>query len=167
MRARARHLSSERYGRALGVMLLIGLFAGCSGIKPYPNQLEKNLQVRTSTDSGSIFSSVRASLSILRVDAQCRTEYEGTVDLRNGPAEVGVPVDRWSYLVFDFSSSGLFSGSSTTKQATLLKPRAGYRYDVEVSYRGDMYNVVIREGRSGTSAGREVTLRGMDACDRG
>lgn len=159
--------SAKRNVRAIATALLIGLLSGCSGIKPYPNELEKNLHMRTSTDSGSIFSRVRASLSILRVDAQCRTEYEGTVDLRNGAADVGVPVDRWSYLIFDFSSSGLFSGNSTIKQATLLKPRTGYRYDVEVIYRDEMYNIAIHEVRAGSTGDREITLRGLDACTQG
>ena len=148
-------------------MLLVGLLAACSGLKPYPNRLEKNLQVRSSTESGSIFSRVHASLSIARVDAQCRTEYEGTMDLGNGAVQVGVPVERWSYLVFNFSSSGLLSGSSSIRQATLLKPRAGYRYDVELTYRDDLYNVVIREARTGTSEGRELALRGLDTCEGG
>lgn len=155
----------DRCWRASGVMVLVGPLAACSGIKTYPSSLEKNLQVRTSTDSGSIFSRVRASLSISSVDAQCQTKYEGTVDLRKGAVEVGVPVERWSYLVFDFSSSGLFSSTSSTMgHATLLKPRAGYRYDIEVTYRDDIYNVVIRESRTGTSEARDIALRRLDTC---
>ena len=153
--------------RASTLALLIGLLAACSGIKTYPDMPEKNLQVRTSTDSGSIFSSVRASLSISRVDAQCRTEYEGTVALKKESVQVGIPVERWSYLVFHFSSSGFLSSTvSTIAQATLLKPRAGYRYDVEVTYRDDTYNVVIHESRTGTGNGREIALRRLDACER-
>lgn len=151
--------------RACGLRLLVGLLAGCSGIKTYPNLPEKNLQVRTSTDSGSIFSKVRASVSISRVDAQCRTEYEGTVNLRKDSVQVGIPAERWSYLVFHFSSSGFLSStSSTISQATLLKPRTGYRYDAEVTYRDNTYNVVIRESRNGSADGREIALRRLDAC---
>jgi hypothetical protein len=166
---RARKLSFlDRCWRAAGVMLLIGPLAACSGIKTYPNSLEKNLQVRTSTESGSIFSGVRASLNISRVDAQCQTQYEGTVKLGKGTVEVGVPVERWSYLVFDFSSSGLLSSRSTTMgHATLLKPRTGYRYDIEVTYRDDIYNVVIRESRTGMSERRDIALRRLDTCERG
>src|SRR4030095_9532565 len=157
----------SRCWRALGVMLLVGPLTACSGIKTYPNNLEKNLQVRTSTDSGSIFSSVHAWLSISRVDAQCQTQYEGTVKLGKGAVEVGVPVERWSYLVFDFSSSGLLSSTSSTMgHATLLKPRTGYRYNVEVTYRDDIYNVVIRESRTGTSEGRDIALKRLDICER-
>jgi hypothetical protein len=147
---------------------LTALLTACSGIKPYHDLPAKNMQIRTGTDSGSIFSSVRASLSISRVDAQCRTEYEGTVDLRRESMQVGIPVERWSYLVFRFSSSGfLASTSGTIAQATLLKPRAGYRYDVDVTYRDDTYNVVIHESRAGSSDGREIALRRLETCERG
>lgn len=157
----------DRGWRAAAPTLLIGLLAACSGIKPYPDIPEKNLQVRTSTESGSIFSKVRASLSISRVDAQCGTEYEGTVDLKRESMRVGIPVERWSYLVFHFSSSGFLSStSSTMSQSTLLKPRAGYRYDVEVIYRDDTYNVVIHESRSQKGDGREIALRRLDTCQR-
>jgi len=156
-----------RRRRVCAAMLFIVPLAACSGIKTYPNNLEKNLQVRTNTDSGSIFSSVRASVNISRVDAHCQTHYEGTVKLAKGAAEVGVPVERWSYLVFDFSSSGLLSTSSTMGHATLLKPRAGYRYDIDVTYRDDIYNVVIRESRAGTSEGRDIALRRVDSCQQG
>lgn len=154
--------------RAAALTVFAALLTACSGIKPYPDVREKNFQVRTRTDSGSIFSKVRASLDILRVDAQCRTEYEGTVDLKKASVKVGIPAERWSYLVFYFSSSGLLSNrSSTMSQATLLKPRPGYRYDAEVTYRDDTYNVVIHESRSGTGGGREIALRRLDACERG
>jgi hypothetical protein len=155
-----------RRRRVFAAMLFIIPLAACSGIKTYPNNLEKNLQVRTNTNSGSIFSRVRASLNISRVDGHCQTHYEGTVKLAKGAAEVGVPVERWSYLVFDFSSSGLLSTSSTMGHATLLKPRAGYRYDVDVTYRDHIYNVVIRESRTGTNQRREVDLRRLDTCER-
>jgi len=150
--------------RASGAAFLIGFLAGCSGIKTYPDGLNKNLLVHTSTDSASILSRVRASLSISNVDAQCRIQYEGTVDLDRNSIPVGIPVERWSYLVFDFSSSGLLANSSTMAQATLLKPRAGYRYDIEVTYRDDLYNVVIRESRPGITHARDIDLKRLDAC---
>jgi len=150
--------------RASGAALLIGCLAGCSGIKTYPNSLDKNLLVHTSTDSASIFSRVRASLSISRVDEQCRIQYEGTVDLDKSSIPVGIPVERWTYLVFDFASSGLLANSSSMAQGTLLKPRAGYRYDVEVTYRDDLYNVVIRESPTGTDHKKDIALKQLDTC---
>ena len=160
-------MKKYRFGGGWRAALLVGLLAACSGIKPYPDIGEKNFRVHTRADSGSIFSSVRASLDISRVDAQCRTEYEGTVSLKKESMQVGIPAERWSYLVFAFESSGWLSNrSSTMTQATLLKPRAGYRYDAEVTYRDDTYYVVIHESRPGRSGSREIDLQRLDACAR-
>jgi len=166
-------MTAQRRGAAViarhfvipGLLLFIGSLSGCSGIKTYPNTLEKNLLVSTSTESGSIFSKVRASVSIYRVDAQCRTEYEGTVRLDNPSVAVGIPSGRWTYLVFDFSSSGfLSSSSSSVEQATLLKPRADRHYELKVSYRDEIYNVVIQEAAAAGGQVRDIELRRLDAC---
>jgi hypothetical protein len=152
--------------RAFGALLALTLFAGCSGLKTYPNTLEKNLQVRTVTKSRSMFSKVRARLDIYRVDAPCRLKYEGTVDLDNPTSAVGIPPGRLSYLAFTFASSVFLGGTqSATSQGTLLTPRAGYRYDIDVSYQNDIYNVVLRERAPRRNAGREIALASLDAID--
>lgn len=105
-------------------------------------------------------------MSVFEVDAQCRTEYRGTVDLDEPSIPVGIPSGRWSYLVFDFSSSGFLSSTSTSvASGALLKPQAGSRYDIDVSYRDDIYNVTIRSVRSGGTA-RDVPLIGLEVCEQ-
>src|SRR5258706_558558 len=126
--------------RICGILLAPSLFAGCSEIKTYPDTLPKNMHVRTET------SKVRAELHIHRVDANCLTEYQGTVQLDKPSVEVGIPAGRQSLVAFTFSSSSFLTGSSTSvRYDTLLTPRAGYTYDVKVSYLDRMYNVAIRE----------------------
>jgi hypothetical protein len=49
-------------GSTVAIILLACLLAGCSGLKPYPDTFEKNLHLHTQTDSGSLFSSVRAAI---------------------------------------------------------------------------------------------------------
>jgi hypothetical protein len=143
---------------ALACWLALAL-AGCAGVKSYPDNLAaKNLSIRTA-------SSARAALGIHSVDAQCRTEYLGTVALDRTSAEIGIPAERWSYLVFDFASSGLFTRQTRITLETLLKPRAGYRYEANVTYRDDLYNVVIRE-QSPRGAWREVQLLDLAACKK-
>jgi hypothetical protein len=133
------------------------LAAACAGGKPYPdNVAPNNFSIKTS-------SSARAALGVHRVDAQCRTEYLGTVTLDTASAEIGIPAERWSYLVFDFASSGLFTKRTRTTLETLLRPRAGYRYEANVTYRDDIYNVVIRE-QSPRGAWREVAFRDLASC---
>ena len=95
--------------------------AGCAGGKPYPDNLAtKNIGIRTA-------STARAAMGVQSVDAQCRTRYLGTVALDKSWAEVGIPTERWSYLVFDFSSSGLFTKNTRTTLETLHNAPAGYR----------------------------------------
>jgi len=147
------------------LLLAVGLLAGCSSIRPYPNNLDKNLQIRTETGSGSIFSSTRASVGIYRVDGQCRIEYEGTIDLDKPVVLVGLPSDRLSYLIFSFFSSSLFGHARTSmSQETLLRTRTSYSYQIDVSYRNSIYNVVVREHYPRKRGSREIDLRRLDAC---
>src|SRR5262245_19044514 len=122
-----------------GVLLALGL-AACSGAKVYPNDAAKNLFVQSTLESG-----VRAALDVYQVDAVCRTEYLGRVALDQPSVAVGVPVERSSYLVVTFDTSSFFGGSSKTSAGTLLRPRAGLRYDLRVSYRDRIYDLAVRE----------------------
>lgn len=148
-----------------GLLLTVSLLTCCSGIKPYPNTLDKNLHIQTETESGSIFSKVWAVVDIYRVDEYCQIEYEGTVNLDKPLVEIGIPSDRLSYLVFSFSSfSFLASSSSTINHDTLLKPRVGYNYDIKVSYIENIYNVVVWETHSHKSTSREIELKDLSTC---
>jgi hypothetical protein len=148
------------------LLLVFSLLTGCWGVKTYPNTLYKNLHIKTETDSGSMFSKVLTAVDINRVDADCKTEYEGTVQLKNRSIDVGIPSGRLTYLVFVFASSGFLSSSSSSiTYNTLLKPRVGYNYDINVSYIDDIYNVVIRETHPRKKKGREIELKDLNACD--
>ena len=144
----------------VGSLLTVSLLAGCSGVKTYPNTLDKNLHVRKATDSGSLFSSVRTAVDIYRVSADCKTEYEGTVQLTKPSIDIGIPANRWSRLVFVFASSSLFSNTSgTITYDTLLKPQAGYIYEIKASYKDDIYNVSVQETHPGKPASRAIEVQ--------
>jgi len=149
------------------IALAVGLATGCSGLRLYSNTLAPNLQIRTEAKSGSVFSSVRADVGIYRVDPQCRIEYQGTVDLDQPTVAVGIPTDRPSYLVFGFSSSSFLGGTrGSISQETLLRPRPGYSYDIEATYKDDLYNVVIREVHPASGVRRAIDLQPLTACGR-
>jgi len=138
------------------------LLAGCGGAIRYAEVAQKNLHIRTETSTGSAFSSVKAVLGVHAVDARCGLTYEGTVYLDRPLVEVGIPPGRLSYLVFEFASSGFLGGTrGSITHETLLRPRPGQDYDIRVSYRDDIYNVVIRELGS---SGREIGRAGLAAC---
>jgi hypothetical protein len=155
---------ANRLRIALAV-LAIGLMTSCSGIRQYPNTLAKNVRIRTDVESGSIFSSTRARVGIYRVDAQCRVEYEGTIELDQPVVLVGLPPDRLNYLVFSFlSSSWVANARGSMRQATFFRTRSDHSYEIEVGYRRSLYNVVLREQRPGKSGRREIELTRADAC---
>lgn len=136
------------------------LLAGCGGLKTYPEDAApKNLTVRTAA------SGVRAELDIHSVDAQCRAPYVGTVKLDKPSVAVGIPADGWSYLKFDFASSSFLRGSHRMSKETLLRTRTGHSYEAEVSYKDDIYNVVLRE-KPPRGAPREVPFLDLASCSK-
>jgi len=154
-----------RLCRGVLLALAMGSTAGCSGVKTYPNTLDKNLQIRSETVSGSPLFRVRTALSVYRVDERCELEFEGVVNIDQPAVSVGIPAGRWSYLDFTFSNPSLADGSSNSvSRKTMFQPRAGYRYDIAVTYRKDLYHVAIREIALRGGAGREVEFRDIRAC---
>lgn len=145
----------------------IGFVYGCSGLKTYPDNYSKNLQIKTTTDSGSMFSSVKASLHIYSVNSNCEGSYQGTVKLDQPNKAVGIPDNKTSYLAFDFDSSTfLGSTSSSISYETLLKPRTGYQYDIEVTYIDDLYNVIIKEVNPKKRSAREIDPVHLANCSK-
>jgi hypothetical protein len=148
-------------------VLLLGLIflTACTGIKTYPNNLEKNLYITTTTESGSFFSSVNASVDIYQVTTDCSLDYQGTVKLDEASVSVGIPYDKRSHLVFGFASrSFLASTSGSISYETMLKPRRGYHYMITVSYIDDIYNVQIRETHPRKKTSRDIDTIGLNAC---
>jgi len=156
------------HGKRAAVGLLFcaaSLFSACSGIKTYENTLNKNLHVHTATESGSWFSRVRAAVDIHRVREDCAIDYEGTVQLTGPVAEIGIPPDRRSYLVFVFNTYSFFlNRSGTITYETLIKPRSNHHYDAAVSYKNDLYHVMIREIPPDRSASRELDRLALNSC---
>jgi len=156
------------HGKRVAVGLLFcaaSLLSACSGIKTYENSLDKNLHVHTATDSGSWFSRVRAAVDIHRVGVDCAIDYEGTVQLTGSATEIGIQPGRRSYLVFVFNSFSFFSNrSGTITYETLIKPRSNHHYDVVVSYKNDLYHVMIREIPPDRSASRELAPLALNSC---
>lgn len=148
-------------GALCATLLGAAVLAGCSSAaKTYPDALAKNVHIRTETSPN-----VRAAVHIHRLDAKCLTEYEGTLELNRPAVELGIPAGRTSVMAVTFSTSSWLAGSaSSTRYATLLTPRAGYHYDVKVSYRENIYGVAIREIDPRRSASREIERRDPTTC---
>jgi hypothetical protein len=149
-----------------GCAAALALLAGCGSLKPYPNDLQpKNLTIHTATRAGSVFASVRAELDVHSVDGACRTRYLGTVELDQPSVAVGIASGSASYLVFHFISSN-FLGSSRGRisRDVMLRPLPDQRYEIDVTYRDDLYDVTIHERSSRGGPAREVPMQDLRAC---
>ncbi len=148
------------------VLGLVPIFlAGCSGVKTYSERLPKNMHVTTRVASGSAVKSTVAEFDIHRVNARCETDYLGRVYLDRPATDVGIPVDELIYLDFIFASKAFMSTTiNAVRYQTIFTPRRGYQYDAKVDYDRGIYNVVIREKRPGTAAGRIIEQTPLSSC---
>jgi len=138
------------------LLLMLALAAGCSGLKTYPSGAGGNLAVRAQMDGD-----VRAALHLHRVDAQCRTEYLGTVKLDRPSLSLALPAGQATWLVVAFDTSSLFAGSRGTSAGMLLTPRAASRYGLAVRYHDSIYDLALSED------GRALPRRDLSACRTG
>ena len=145
--------------RACLVAVVLVTAGGCSGIRTYSNDAPKNLHVTTQTDG-----KVRAALHVHEVSGACATVYQGSLALDRPAREVGIPAARSAYLVVTFDTSSFMAGSRSTSVATVLMPRAGYEYELAVSYKQDIYNVALREKDLRKRSSRELARQPLAGC---
>jgi hypothetical protein len=152
--------------RRVAAAAALAVACGCSTQSAYRSSALDNVFVTAAIDSGSRFSSMRGVVHVHEVDAACRTQYLGTVELNGTAVALGLPAERASYLVFTFQGSSLLGGNtSTTSVGTLLKPRAGMRYEFAVTYRDSIYNVAVREADPRKGSSRELARRELARCN--
>lgn len=164
MRAMANMFSLCLRSAALAAAALI---VGCSGVKTYPDQTSRNLQVRTQVDTGSIMKSTVVEFDVHLVDANCESSYLGRVYLDRPTIETGIPTNRQVYLDFIFASNmRLSSNISAIRHGILFTPRADHDYDAKVSYDKGLYEVVLRESRNGKTT-RLIPRKSLRECQPG
>ncbi len=152
---------------AVLIATLCCLIAGCSGLKSYRGDYQKNLYINTQTDARGWFSGVDAALDIYRLHGNCDLDYQGTVELSDSRVEVGVPAGEPAYLVFRFESSAFLANShSSMSYDVTLNPLVDHVYDVGVTYRDNIYNVEVQERVPGVSEPQAMVLSEQDSnCD--
>ena len=143
---------------ALGASLLV-LGACASPAKLYPETPNGNLVVRAEVERG-----VDAALYIHRIAAGCALELQGVVRLGERQTAVDLPVGQAAYLVADFDSSSFLAGSRRTSAGTVLVPRAGYQYRLELRYRQGIYDVALSEQDERTGTRRALPRAELQPC---
>lgn len=154
------------------VLTFAGVLAGCSGLPRYESDLPANLNVKARLSSplllhtAPLAGTFDADMHVTSVDRRCQKNYRGSVKLGSAGVSVGIPSDQPSYLVFEFSGrSFLTQGTaSSSSYATLLTPRSGYQYDVDVAYADEMYSITVHERNPRSGLRHEVERRPFSAC---
>jgi hypothetical protein len=156
---------------ALRLLLSAGIVAGCAGGSPsYKSDSPPNLNIRTKLSSPSVLltgpgGSFEAQMHVTSVDRNCQKSYRGAVRLDSATLAVGLPADQAAFLEFEFS--GRFAparGEATSTYSTLLTPRSGHQYDVDVVYADKAYSITVHERNPHTGARRGVERRPFRAC---
>jgi len=153
-------------------LTLAGVLAGCSGLPPYESDLPANLNVKTRLSSpfllhtAPLAGTFEADMHVNSVDRRCQKNYRGSVKLGNAAVMVGIPAGQPSYLVFEFSGRSFLTRgtASSSTYATLLTPRSGYQYDVDVAYADKMYSITVYERDPRGGPRREIERRPFSAC---
>lgn len=155
---------SIRLTSALWFLSLL-LFQGCSGLKPYPEQEMKNISILTEVDSGSFFSSVDAAVDIYTISADCKEHYKGTLVLDKEAISSGIKVNQKNSLSFIFSNSSFLGNTnSSTSFPVYLNARKGHHYDFLVSYKDNIYNVILYETDTKSKKRREIDTGREQEC---
>ena len=149
-----------------------GVLAGCSGLPRYESDLPANLNVKARLSSplllhtAPLAGTFDADMHVTSVDRRCQKNYRGSVKLGSAAVRVGIPDDQPSYLVFEFSGRSFLTRgtASSSTYATLLTPRSGYQYDVDVAYADEMYGITVYERNPRSGLRREVERRPFSAC---
>lgn len=136
--------------RAVLIVLVAGTISACSSTHNYTSNTPENLTLIPDVRSGS------ARLHVYDIDNMCNLTYQGTVELSDAKVKIGLPVNKPSYLVFNFSNPSLFTGGHSTSYEMFLAPRAGYYYDAAVNYIDGMYGAVIHEQNPSGGTWHEV-----------
>lgn len=146
-------------------LLLLATLAGCSGIKPYPNDLPKNVDVYTKTAKGTFFTKRSASVDIYLVHAGCKYDYRGTLYVEGNRLRVGVPNDQIVDAEIQFSNASRFGGDSSSLSVdAVFKPKRHYHYRIDGSYLNDFYNVTIMEFAPGHRRGHRIHSLVLPKC---
>jgi hypothetical protein len=147
------------------VLLACAGLAACSSVRTYPTDGPFNLQVRTTTESGSFLRDVTVAVDIHRVAPGCGLEYQGRRQLGDTVQELRLPVGVPLYLEFIFLKSGRWvNDSSVVRHDTWLTARAGHRYTAQVRYLNGLYEVVVHEADAGQTGARIVERYQPDRC---
>lgn len=156
-------MSVSKHRIRAAALLALSLY-GCSGLKTYPDTIEKNARIHVRTDGGTLLSRIGIELDLYTVDAGCGSIYLGTLQLDDPTIELGLPLDRKVRLAYVFSRAAILGTSSMTVIEMMLTPRRGERYDFDVAYLKEGYTATGRLFPAGQMQSRDIEHSRLQDC---
>ncbi len=135
------------------------LLISCSSLRPYSYQGEDNLVINTTTDEH-----IDTVVDIYDAENPCQLEYQGSIQVKPVSMTTGLPVNIHHYLVINFSSSSMWTGDKNMGVNSVLQPEQGFRYQYDLSYKDNIYNVELREINTTTGKSRLRESDVLESC---
>jgi hypothetical protein len=136
-----------RYGKPLMVAAFLLMLGGCatSGEKPYASVGEKNFHIHSVVDHTD---DLRAYLYVYDVDASCKRNYLGYIDLPQDTQRLdyGLPLDKHLVVEAEFVMVG---GDGVVRDDSDfdLHTAAGRQFYVDIHFKNRIYKVGMAERR--------------------
>ncbi len=149
--------------RVIACSLVGSLLFGCSSTPHYAdNNFEKNVTINLTMDESSgLFSSVDVAAGINDYDDACQHHYRGFVELVPGENKIGLAPGVLTYLMVEITHSR-FRKTSRFSRGTMIQPKRGRQYVVDINYADSMYDFRVYEVRG--SKRKELKLVSDPAC---
>ena len=132
-----------KHVRSLVVFVAALTLAGCAS--QYPNTYDKNVIVNLTMEKPGLLTTAKALLGVNDMDANCKIEYWGDVELANGPNKIGLAPGQLTNLVVVIAQDKFGGPSRSSRRSFLFKPAAGKQYELDVSYVDAMFDVRVYE----------------------
>lgn len=146
-------------------MLLVALsLGGCSGLKTYPNAIEKNALVHVRANRSGLLSRFGVALDLYTVDARCGSRYLGTLELDQATVQLGLPLEQKVLLAYVFSHDAIFGTSGTAVIKMMVTPRRGEHYEFNISYLKEGYTATGQVFAPGNPQARDIEYARLEDC---
>lgn len=144
--------------------MVFGLLAGCSNLKSYSASLANNFIITLDKKSDS---GVEGRVDVYLLNKSCEGPYQGSHWVSKKTDKIGLKENHQTLLKFNFLSSHWLKGKHSNAIQALVKPRAGYRYIVHMSYIDDAFDLEIYEVNRKTNKRRAIDIVDIHSCKEG
>lgn len=138
-------MSLTRFG---GILLIVVAIAGCASAR-YQDRQEKNVTIHVKLGKEGLFTSTEIVAGINDIAPDCSSSYRGYIPLRAGANELGLATGQRTYLMVEIEQSK-FRQKSSFSRGVLFTPGQGRKYEVEVAYVDEMFDLRLYEAAGKT-----------------